>query len=224
MKSNQYVSTFNGLNILRGENTYPGSGIPEDHADEIRLFYTALEPIKSDKPIMVEIGCFWALWSLLFRQKYLSGKNILIELGKRHLEVGKTNFELNGWDYKAYHGGFRIDNSGTFKNRALDLEYDKKDGEQIVGPELNFNQILQENDISFIDMLHLDIQGSEQLFLSDIDDILRRRYIKNIIVATHSEGIHNSIKEMLNQYGFRLKSDFPFGSLGGDGYINGTLE
>ena len=89
---------FNGLKILSGLNTHPGSGDIYNHSQEIEIFSKILNNIDNkNNPIMIEIGSFWSVWSLFFRQKYPSGKNILIELGKRQLYVGVRNFLNNNF-------------------------------------------------------------------------------------------------------------------------------
>jgi len=175
---------------------------------------------------MIEIGCFWALWSLIFKNEYKSGKNVLIELSKRALDVGITNFKLNNFECIPYHGGIFIEDSGTFKNKEFDILYPKNPEHyfnenirgELVGNELNFNDIINQNNINYIDLLHMDIQGSE---LKTIIYFIKNNFInkiENLIVCTHSISIHEEIKRLLlNTH--KLHVDIPFGGMGGDGYL-----
>ena len=146
---------FNGLKISTGINTHPGSGNIYRHSQEIAIFNKIINNIDNiNNPIMIEIGSFWAVWSLLFRQKFPSGKNILIELGKRQLYVGVRNFLNNNFDVKYYHGGFNIESSGTFVNKNSDIEYDP-----ILDPGVNVDElILNDSDLNY-NFKHLNLTG-----------------------------------------------------------------
>ena len=105
------IKEFNGIKLLDGINTYPGSGPAESsyYNTEILALNQILARIETDNPVMIEVGCFWALWSLIFRKTHPKGKNILIELGKRQLDVGETNFRLNEYDFSSYWGGLFLE-------------------------------------------------------------------------------------------------------------------
>lgn len=116
------VLTYNKqIKLLYGPNTHPGG----DHLDrghynnEITLFNSILDSIKTPKPVMIEVGCFWAFWSLLFRYRFPGGENILIELGKRQLEVGLKNFYLNNFSCKFYWGGLTLMSHKPSGTKAL---------------------------------------------------------------------------------------------------------
>ena len=88
------IENYKGINILSGINTHPGSGTANQHEEEYKIFKHFLSFLQNKKnPVMVELGSNWALWSLCFRKEFPNGKNILIELGKRALNVGIKNLE-----------------------------------------------------------------------------------------------------------------------------------
>jgi len=200
-----------GIKFLSGKNTHPGSGDIESHKKEHTYFLEVLDNIKHKKAVMIEIGSFWAIWSLLFRKRFPNGKNILIELGKKRLDVGLENFKLNRFSSTSYHGGFCLNESNTLKNEVLDSEE--------IGPELNFFDICREQDLDVIDLVHMDIQGSELLLLESIKPILEEQKILNLVVATHSDEIHKKILEFLLEHKYIIKIKKKRGRLGNDGYI-----
>lgn len=214
------IETYNNIKILSGPNTHPGSGDLKQHNREINLFQGILTNVTSDKPLMIELGSFWALWSLLFRSKFPDGENILVDVGKKQLEVGISNFELNNFTVKAYHGGFFLNESNTITNKNNDIDYDAKDGETFVGPEISIKLIFEDNVITKVDVMHMDIQGSEAKLLKELIDNDFIAMIDNIVIATHSPEIHKYIiKELENTHSILINE--PFGSIGGDGYIYG---
>lgn len=220
------IEVFKGIKLLSGINTHPGSGPPDNHKYEYKLFKRHLRFIRNrNNPTMLEIGSFWGLWSLVFRKKFPNGKNLLVELGKRQLSVGEKNFELNGFNQISYWGGFFLNDSGTYLNRKNDLEYPKVEGEyfdesidndNVVGPELDLNNILKNEKVDHLDLLHMDIQGSELKVIEYIFNSEFKINIDNFIIATHSDEIHNQIKSIISNSYHIVKEDE---GVGGDGLL-----
>jgi hypothetical protein len=240
------MEEINGLKILSGINTHPGSGTLNDHTSEIKMFSNILNNIDNkDNPIMIELGSFWALWSLFFRKQYPNGKNILVELGKRQLYVGVRNFLNNNFDCQYYHGGFNIESSGTFNHKLTDIEYNPMtnsginidnlisndlelnanfDNLKLTGNNLDFNKIYKDNNLDIIDILHMDIQGSELLFIKDIIEYVNNKKILNIVIATHCYEIHKEIITILNTNNYEIIINEDYGTIGGDGYIYAKIK
>ena len=225
------VEKFKGLTILTGINTHPGSGTAAQHEQEYELFQQVLSHVQNkENPVMVELGSNWALWSLCFRQKFPDGDNILIELGKRQLNVGIKNFSLNNFSEKHYWGGVFLEESGTFKNREADLEYEKVDGEyfdsslgeDVVGPELDFLELWQKEGLDSVELLHMDIQGSELPLVRQLKQNNKLASINTLVIATHSPTIHTDIKNILLDSGYLFIHESAYGSVGGDGLLCAT--
>ena len=51
---------------------------------------------------------------------------------------------------------------------------------------LDFNKIYRDNKLDIIDLLHMDIQGSELSLIKDLIEYINNRKILNIVIATHS--------------------------------------
>lgn len=226
----QFVN-YKGIKLLDGRSTRPCGHEPiESHDDEYDMFMSVLENVKSDNPVMVECGSWWAFWSLAFRKKFPSGRNILIELGKRQISIGRKNFALNGFDESHYWGGFYINDSNVYAPpvRESNYNYDDHGGYwdttlsgQMTGPEINFTDVYEIEGLDQIDMLHMDIQGSEYRLIVDLynnnRDILDK--IQNVVIATHHPVAQQELIRILVSTGMRLLRNEPFGSVGGDGMI-----
>lgn len=65
----------------------------------------------------------------------------------------------------------------------------------------------------------MDIQGSEALFIKDIKKYIGNKKILNIIIATHSEKIHQDIIGILKSNSYNVIINQGYGAIGGDGYI-----
>ena len=161
------------------------------------------------------------MWSLLFRQRFPRGINITVELQKPLYEWGKDNFKLNGYDCSSHWGGICIEP----RHRSL-------------GPELDLKQILKKDGIGSIDLLHMDIQGSEDGVVFDLkEDYLDAGRIKNLIIATHSKEKHNTVVRQIalsSKFDINcsyLRPAIDFGGLltsaskqGGDGLLTFSLK
>lgn len=231
MENEKYIY-YKGIKLLDGINTRPHSNLPiEVHEDEYQIFYKTLERINSkENPVMVEIGSWWGFWSLTFRKKFPQGKNYLIELGKRHISVGLRNFQLNNFSETHYWGGFYLKNSDSTINVKGSYDFDYNENEYFdksilgnkLGPQLEFIDIYSIEHLNEIDLLHMDIQGSELPIIENLKAeypwILDEK-LKNIIVATHSVDIHRKLENIFNEFGFKVFENRPYGSVGGDGML-----
>ena len=229
------IIEYKGIKIMDEINTRPHANLNiSEHDHEYQMFGEILEKVKNkDNPTMIEIGCWWAFWSLCFRKKYPNGKNILIELGKRHLSIGINNFKLNNFSETHYWGGFYLSDSGSFSRAKENYYFEKSKNEyyddsllgKMTGPELHIIDIISLEKLDNIDLLHMDIQGSELPILQDLLEnynFVLTEKIDNIIVATHSHQIHDSIKEILENTGFKILKNMKYGSVGGDGMLMAT--
>ena len=225
---------YKGIKMLSGIHTHPGSGIlssPENES-EANLFLSQIKNINNKKnPLMVEVGCHWALWSLLFRNTYPNAKNIIIELNKHALSLAENNFKLNEYDFSSYWGGVFLNSSTTFHNKENDIDYDQSlypDGYKIqnlegsaVGKELDFNTTVEEE---FIDLLHLDIQGSEVPLLKSLIENGKIEHIDMLVVATHNHEADNLIEEIVINHNYQKLFTAPFRGVDGHHIIKRAVQ
>lgn len=198
--------------------TFPGGGGPRAHEEEYQIFQRVLDDVKNiQNPTMIELGSFWALWSLCFRQKFPSGTNILIEIVKRKLAVGEENFKLNGFKASPYWGSVFAE--GMF-NAGVEVQ-DTLEDPLLTGRALDLEEICKAEAIGVIDILHADIQGSEKPL---IESMKKNNFLSDsvraFVLATHGEQIHAFIKKELPLCGYSIIEDHPpHGGSGGDGLI-----
>ena len=138
-----------------------------------------------------EVGSFWAWWSLMFRKKYPNGKNILVEFAKAQLLCGEKNFEINEYDFVSYHAGMCI-------------EHSSQRGVEDLGSNVSLQEIIENNKLSIIDVLHMDIQHSELEAVKDIIPFLSEKKILNIVVSTHSQFIHIELLNIFTENGYEI--------------------
>ena len=86
IQNQSYYDNFSDILLLN-------KGIHEPQEEYV--FSKVLDNIHSKKPLMIELGSYWAFYSLSFLQKHNNGKTICIEADEDLLSKGKNNFDLN---------------------------------------------------------------------------------------------------------------------------------
>ena len=100
-----YVYLHNGNKVpLSGENSYYGDfskvlvlnrGVHEPL--EEFCFQEMLKKIKVQKPLMIELGSYWAHYSMWFKKKFPEAECFMVEERAEGLNVGRSNFAANNF-------------------------------------------------------------------------------------------------------------------------------
>lgn len=255
------ITEYKGIKLASGRSAHPHweknantlNGLMS-HDEEHTSFMKLLEAVGNKKnPVMVELGSNWCFWSLCFRKRFPEGSNYIIELGKRQLDVGLTNFKLNEYSVDSEWGGLFLNDSNeveaekallergignfTFDEQRLlctddkrplyadeDIHFNKDLEGEMVGPELDFVKVYNDKKLEKVDILHMDIQGSEYPLLKQLKSSHILNNIMSMVVATHSPYIHNEVKTILEENNFTIVEEAAYGSVGGDGMFLATKE
>jgi hypothetical protein len=169
---NSYYGNFSDILILN-------DGVHEPQ--EEYAFSVVLEKIKKTNPVMLELGCYWAFYSLSLLEKIPGSKCFLVEPGDSEIESGISNFSLN-----SRKGTFI---KGTIGNTGITVD--------------NF---LIENSISTLDILHSDIQGYELEMLHGAKNHLVEKKIDYIFISTHSNDLHDQCINFLKEVDYHIIS------------------
>lgn len=137
--------------------------------------------------IMIEMGSFWAFYSLWFNKEVKSPVNYLIEPDKFNIVSGKANFRLNNSD-------------GYFFNYFIDATPGYIDNLR----KITLEEFVYENGIEFIDILHSDIQGYEVGMLKGAIELLEKSKIGYLFISTHSNELHNECLAIINKYEYEI--------------------
>ena len=169
----------NGLRVARGSYYGPGpeymfrknKGVHEPQ--EERAFQEVLKVIP-DGGVMVELGAYWAFYSMWFCQRVPSARVHMVEPAEANLRFGQQNFHANG-----FRGHF---------TRALVGAAPSAEGatERMVCVD----ELMAEHNLSHIDLLHSDIQGFELDMLHGAKRALSERRITWFFISTHSDELH----------------------------------
>ncbi|WP_250973174.1 FkbM family methyltransferase [Agrobacterium rosae] len=159
-------------------------------------FQQAIEKLNITNPNMLELGCYWAHYSMWFMKAFPNATCFMVEPDPDNIKCGKNNFEINhlkGEFIRSFVGnsGFKVD------------------------------AFLSEKGLSGIDLLHSDIQGFEVEMLEGASDLLNRKAAKYAFVSTHSQDLHRSVVEVLSSFGYRIEvsADVDFETTSSDGFV-----
>lgn len=182
-----YYDTFSDILVKNGGCHEPS---------EERMFSEVLQYIP-DNGTMIELGSYWAFYSIWFNKEVKNARNYCIEPSKEGIKVGIDNCLLNNITGIDFTEGF------IGKN------------------DLHLSQFVQEKGIDFIDILHSDIQGSEDDMIDDIVDLLKSKRIRYLFISTHSNDLHAKCLRVLNDCEYRIiaKADFETETFCYDGII-----
>jgi FkbM family methyltransferase len=180
----------NGVKVI--EDCYYGRWMTElirllkghHEPQEEKAFHEILDHVPANGT-MVELGSFWAYYSLWFQLRIRGAKNYLIEPDPNNLEVGKRNFAINGATGQFFN--YRIGSSSS-DPEPFRCE---SDNEERLVPAISVDDFLSLVGLERVDVLFADIQGAELEMLEGAAKSMERGAIRFLFVSTHHHSISN---------------------------------
>lgn len=217
-----YQVMHNGIKIRLGG--YHGEWMAEiiralgghHEPQEERLFHEVMKVIPS-KALMIEVGSYWAYYSLWFKSCVNGGQTYMLEPVPHKLQIGIDNFRLNGMQ-------------GHFQNAFVGAASNEKgqfvdwDGSVSRVPCIAIDDFLAQEGITFLDILHADIQGAELEMLEGCRRSLSENRIGYLFVSTHADK-HAACLAAIRLAGYQLVAEHSVEeSCSGDGLIVARSE
>lgn len=171
---------------------------------EERCFYEVLKYMP-ENATMIELGSYWAYYSLWFASEVKGAKNYLIEPDPRRLEIGRKNFDLNNKTGKFIRG---------FAGLMIDRDPDINGA-----PLISIDDFMTQEGIKHLHILHADIQGAEAAMLETTVKHLDN--IDYFFISTHDiQTAHIPCLNFFKAHGFIILAEHTVDqSFGGDGLI-----
>jgi len=157
-----------------------------DEPRNVSFFLQALDVLKSKNKemyTMVELGCSEAHYSAIFNEKFdHQCKNIMVEpiievwqkFGQNYFQDKKDAYFYNNYLCDLVWAGW----GGPDVPFVVDLKSKIN--------KINFNQLLAESNTTFIDMLHMDLQGAEYYVLKEIIENQLIKKTNYVFIMTHN--------------------------------------
>ncbi|MDZ4064415.1 MAG: FkbM family methyltransferase [Coriobacteriia bacterium] len=180
-----FLTMHNGLQVAMGDYAYYGAfaqileingGV---HEPQEELVFTEVLKYIPEGGTIVELGAYWAFYSMWFLQAVSHSKAFCVEPDEHNLMAGRTNSE---------HNGLPID----FTQAA-------------VGDSgIKLDDFVEEKGIDFIDILHADVQGAEIEMLAGAQKTIASGNIGYVFLGTHSQQLHLDCTDFLTSNGFTV--------------------
>jgi FkbM family methyltransferase len=192
-------------------------------------FHTVLERLAADtpSPTMVELGSYWAYYSLWARKRIPSIRLVLVEPDRGNLEVGAHNLELNEMtgNTSIVHAAVGEDHGAT-----VTLTWES-DGRRHRTPQVSLGGLIDDLGLEQVDLLLCDVQGAETAALRGGAAVLADRRVRFLVVSTHHHHIsgdpltHQRCLEMLVEAGAHIIAEHSVSeSCSGDGLIAASMD
>lgn len=191
-------------------------------------FHTVVTRLAADSraPTMIELGSFWAYYSLWAKRMMPAMRLILVEPDGSNLEAGLENLELNGVE------PFAVVQAavGCRHNSTVSLRWES-DGSVRDTRLVSVDGLMSELGVDRIDLLLCDTQGAELEMLHGASDALAAGCVRFLVVSTHHHTIsgdpltHQRCVEILRVAGAHIIAEHSVSeSCSGDGLLVASMD
>ena len=157
------------------------------HEPQEELIFSEILKLMPQKATMIELGSYWAFYSMWFNKTIQTAKNYMIEPELPQLLYGKYNFMINNC-------------RGEFYQAFID-SYSKEDKH---GKVISVDDFIAYKKISHVNLLHSDIQGYEENMLIGAAKGLKNELIDFIFISTHCNQVHYDCIKILKDYNYKI--------------------
>ncbi len=144
------------------------------------LFHAVLQHVRPGATIL-ELGAWWAYYSLWFLRAVEGAHAVCVEPDDDHLRLTEENMRLNG----------RV--ATIIKGRVGERHGMDADAESGAHVEcFSAPALFERTGWKPVEILHMDVQGAELPFLRSMAGMDALRYVRFVFVSTHHESISGS--------------------------------
>lgn len=226
----------NGLKVVAGG--YYGTLIEEittrlnghHEPQEEKVFNEILKRISGKKPVMIELGSFWAYYSMWFKHSLGNTLNICCEPDPQNIKLGIKNMEINGFK-EGKNLIFHNVAAGKNDLEEVSFEMDSSPGEKMRVQIQSVDGIAKREKLDRIDILHIDVQGVELSALLGAEESIKNGLVRFVVVSTHHYVFsgdpltHQKCKDFLEKRGASIiASHNVVESFSGDGLIVASFD
>lgn len=187
-----YAGCYYGDNMIKIIKNLKGHHEPQEE----KIFYEILNHIP-DEAVMIEVGSFWAYYSLWFSHEKPLRKNFLIEPVGWKARIGQLNFELNGKNIEVDRYYIQDPDLDIIKTASV------CDDASINAKPIKIDDYIAMKELAHVDILHADIQGAELELLRGAEKSLKNKIIDVLFVATHGDK-HYKCREFLTNINYQI--------------------
>ncbi len=182
----------NGLKITLGSyydygNTHLLKENRGVHEPQEEHAFAEILPFIRAHGTMMELGSYWAFYSMWFATKVSNAKCVMIEPDPHKMNFGKLNFTLNHLS-GIFDLGFIADQTNLKPSiSSYSVDY-----------------LMMKHGIKHLNILHSDIQGFELKMLEGSIAAMQNQKIDFFFISTHSNKLHAACIELLKSYEYQI--------------------
>lgn len=147
------------------------------------VFHRVLERLVASRgeraPVMVELGAYWAYYSMWFQRALPGARTIMVEPDPRNLEVGRRNFALNEMEGTFLQAAVGGEHGGRMRLRC------ESDNQVRTLPTVTLEGLMADEGLDRIDLVLCDTQGAELAVLESARAALQAGRVRFLVVSTH---------------------------------------
>ena len=232
--SAQHIYQFsNGIRIERSNlldlqiERYREPGNPNLHEPvEEKWMGRLIERLGTASPTFLDVGAGVGYYCVLVKKLRPPARVIAVEALPRHARALRSTLVLNGLE----HSGVELIEAAvaptTGRASFADLDYgsqlttnsqDHPGAARIEVPTLSLADLIAKT--GPIDLMKMDIQGTEQEVLAGSREVLSSGQIQSIILGTHGPAAHDSTRAALKECYYHILFDDPAPPMQPDGLI-----
>lgn len=216
---------YHGEMMTRIIRELRGHHEPQEEA----VFHAIVERLASEPresaPAMLELGAFWAYYSMWFNRALPGATNVMVEPDPVNVETGRRNFALNGME-------------GRFVQAAVGAAH----GEQVWLPcesdwrvrrlpTVTIDGLLRDHGLDRFDLVLCDTQGAELEVLRAAREAIAGGRVRFLVISTHHWTItgdpltHQKCLEELTRTGCHIIAEHSVAEgCSGDGLIAASAD
>lgn len=221
----------NGIKVLHGG--YYGAWMSEiiqslngHHEPQEEMVFHEVVKRAADDGLMIELGCFWAYYSLWFLKDHPHRKAIGLEPDPTHLLTAQKNATINALgDQIRFVQGL----SSMHSTESIDIQTESGQQLQLTGYTLA--NLLASSQVARIEIAHCDAQGAESHVVDQMIELGKQGQLRFAIISTHAYEItgdpltHQTCLQKLQAAGAHIIAEHDVHeSYSGDGLIAASFR
>jgi hypothetical protein len=164
------------------------------HEPQEEIAFAAILPLVPPGAVMLELGSYWAFYSMWFAQCVPGARNFLVEPDPACLKTGRAHFALNG--FTGHFTQALVGRTSAPGNAGI--------------PLLDVDSFCATHHLERLHLLHADIQGYELEMLEGTRRMLAENRVDFLFLSTHGEPLHRACRDQLaTQTTMQLVVDVP---------------
>jgi FkbM family methyltransferase len=226
-----YQIMHNGLKVVSGG--YYGSWMREiikklrghHEPQEEKVFHEIVQRA-SRSGLMIELGCYWAYYSLWFLKDNPDRKAIGLEPDPVHLNVARQNAYINKLEHQ-----FTMIHGISSATSSTSINLTTESGQNLKVDGYTVEDLLRRANVGQIEILHCDAQGAETYIVDQVVKLGKSNQLRFCIISTHSYEItadpltHQKCLEKLRSSGAHIIAEHDVHeSYSGDGLIAASFS